>query len=487
MAPRYSGHSGKRMRRPLFAVLITLSVAAGWILKTGQPENLQVARLTQQFGRERMTSFKSLPEMTGPMCEFAPVSETSGITSETLLRASLLQGAPQARDGQAPPRPTQAARDIVQKRAPQTNIEDPHFGFAGITVDIARNEVIIAEENISSIVIYDRMENTPPNAKMSEPKRMIGGEETFIEYACGVYVDPATGDVYSINNDTMNWLPVFGRDQKGNMKPKRKIGVPHTTAGMMVDEDTKELFLTIQDDHAVVVYDKYAEEEAPVKRVIQGKDTGMADPHGIGLDTKRGEIYVTNWGSNNSRPEWEQGKGGGGFGRSARRGDFPVGRNRTYPSSGNFHPASVTVYKKDAVGNVKPLREIKGPKTGLDWPTSVAIHPERGEIYVANDTGHNVSVFPITADGDVAPIRVIAGPKTMIKNPTGVFADIKNNELWVANFGSHSATVFPFDASGNATPKRIIRSGPPDAGSPMLGNPHTVAFDTKRNEVLVAN
>ena len=93
----------------------------------------------------------------------------------------------------------------------------------------------------------------------------------------------------------------------------------------------------------------------------------------------------------------------------------------------------------------------------------------------------------IDANGDAAPIRVIAGPKTMIKNPTGVFADLKNQELWVANFGSHSATVFPFDANGNATPKRIIRSGPPDAGAPMLGNPHTVAFDTKRNEVLVAN
>ncbi|MSV35156.1 MAG: hypothetical protein EXQ47_06090 [Bryobacterales bacterium] len=430
-----------------------------------------------------MTAFEKLPEMAGPMCEFAPASATS---SEMMMRTSLLQGAAPGVAG-APPRPSASARDLVQKRQPVSNIEDPHFGFAGITVDLARNEVIIAEENISTILVYDRMENTPPTAAMSEPKRIIGGEETFIEYACGVYVDPANGDIYSINNDTMNWMPVFGRDQKGDIKPKRKLGVPHTTAGIMVDEDTQELFLTIQDDHAVVVYPKYAEEEALIKRVIQGKDTGLADPHGIGLDTKRGELYITNWGSNNNRPEWEQGKGGGGFGRSARRGDFPVGRNRTYPASGMFHPASVTVYKKDASGNAVPIREIKGPKTGLDWPTAVAVHPERGEIFVANDTGHNISVFPITANGDVAPIRVIQGPKSFIKNPTGVFVDLKNNELWVANFGSHSATVYPFDASGDAVPKRIIRSGPVDAGSPMLGNPHTVAFDSKRDQVLVAN
>jgi DNA-binding beta-propeller fold protein YncE len=75
----------------------------------------------------------------------------------------------------------------------------------------------------------------------------------------------------------------------------------------------------------------------------------------------------------------------------------------------------------------------------------------------------------------------------MIKNPTGIALDLQNNELWVANFGSHSATVFPVDAAGDPAPKRIIRSGPVDAGSPMLGNPHTIAFDTKRDQLLVSN
>src|SRR5262245_25655759 len=262
MVPNLYRRASVRKRRMLLAALITLPGVAAWLLFAGPGIDLQVARVTRHFGQERMVSFKELPDVNSPMCELAPAS-----TSERLMMAAL-QGPAPARDGQAPPRPTAAQRELVQKRAPQRNVEDPLFGFAGITVDLTRNEVIIAEENISSIVVYDRTENTPPNAKMSEPKRIIGGEETFIEYACGVYVDPATGDIYSINNDTMNWLPVFGRDQKGNIKPKRKIGVPHTTAGMMVDEDTKELFLTIQDDHAVVVYDKYAEEEAPVKRVI---------------------------------------------------------------------------------------------------------------------------------------------------------------------------------------------------------------------------
>jgi DNA-binding beta-propeller fold protein YncE len=181
------------------------------------------------------------------------------------------------------------------------------------------------------------------------------------------------------------------------------------------------------------------------------------------------------------------GEGGGSFGRGAQRTDFPVGRNRAYPASGRINPPSITVYPKNAQGDVKPLRVIQGPKTMLDWPTSLAIHPERGELFVANDTGHTVTVFRTDANGDVAPIRAISGPRTMVKNPTGVFVDVKNNELWVANFGSHSATVFPIDANGDVVPKRIIRSGPADAPAPMLGNPHTVAFDSKRDEILVAN
>ena len=123
----------------------------------------------------------------------------------------------------------------------------------------------------------------------------------------------------------------------------------------------------------------------------------------------------------------------------------------------------------------------------MNWPTALAAHPVRGEIFVANDTGHSVLVFSSDASGDVAPLRVISGPLTMIRNPTGIAIDLENDELWVANFGSHSATVFELDAEGNATPKRVIRSGPADTPSPMLSNAHTVAYDSKRDELLVAN
>jgi DNA-binding beta-propeller fold protein YncE len=209
----------------------------------------------------------------------------------------------------------------------------------------------------------------------------------------------------------------------------------------------------------------------------------MADPHGIALDPKRGEIFVANWGMGNERPPLASGGGGGNIDRP----DFPVGRTRVFPASGKIQPASITVYPKNAHGDTPPLRVIQGPKTHLNWATGLAVHPDRGELFVANDVGDEVTVFRTDANGDVAPIRALQGPRTMIKNPTGVAIDFKNNELWVASYGSHSATAFRIDASGDVPPLRVIRSAPVETGSPMISNPHTAVFDTKRKELLVAN
>ena len=208
----------------------------------------------------------------------------------------------------------------------------------------------------------------------------------------------------------------------------------------------------------------------------------MADPHGIALDPKTGLIYVTNWGI-----EYERKFDGVPADPRGRKPNWSARNGTNVPGSGKIHPPSITVYRKDARGDVAPIRVIQGPKTLMNWPTSITVHPERGELFVANDTADNVTVYRTDANGDVAPIRVLKGPRSMIKNPTGVALDLTNNELWVANFGNHTATVFPIDAAGDPAPKRVIRSAPLDAASPMLSNPHTVAFDTKRDQLLVSN
>jgi DNA-binding beta-propeller fold protein YncE len=487
MAPtRARGKSGKH-KVILLGIFVGTALAAASLLLHSGMLGPGIAGRTVIYGKERLVKVEQLPELNSEMC---PMPELEPASATSSLIAMAQGGAPgAAQNGQAPSRPNDMLRDQISKRKPIATMRDPHNAFSGLAIDPDRNEVIVAEENNFSLLVYDRTENTPPKAAMSEPKRIISGENTYLEFACSVYVDPATGDIYGINNDTLNWMTVFDRNAKGNAAPNRKLATPHTTFGMVADEERQELLMTIQDDQAIVVFPKKAAEQDAPTRLIQGPKTLMADPHGIALDPKNKLIFVTNWGSLNERTK-EPPPGAqleGRAARGAKKANWPTPRENNIPGSGKFQPPSITVYEKDASGDVAPLRVISGPKTLMNWPTAIAVHPDRGEIFVANDTADIVTVYKLDANGDVAPIRTLKGTRTMIKNPTGIAVDTKNNELWVSNFGSHSATVFPIDASGNVTPKRVIRSGPIDAPSPMMGNPHTIAFDSKREEILVSN
>jgi DNA-binding beta-propeller fold protein YncE len=458
------------------AALAAATIGQGWSGRGGK-----FAIEARTVGEDRIVSMVALPEEGGDLCEVPaarPARQASAAASQ------------EGRPG--------GTRAAVEERQPLRVITDPDFSFAGIAVDPIRNEVVMADENISAIVVYDRLANTPPGASRSEPKRVIQGDKTFIEFASSVYIDPETGDIYNVNNDTMNWMPVFGREATGNVPPKRALQTPHTTHGIAVDEQARELFLTIQDDHAVVVFDKHAKDPNPESdrrspsttvappsplRILQGRRTQMADPHGIALDTRRGEIVVTNWGTGNDRPALGTAFGGG----SVNRRDFPVGRRLAFRGSGTIQPPSITVYAKDARGDTPPLRVIQGPSTRLNWPTSVAVHPGRGELFIANDVNDEVLVFRADATGNAAPTRIIKGSRSGLRNPTGVAVDLRNNELWVANLGNHTATAYRIDAAGDASPVRVIRSAPIEAQSPMLSNAHTVTFDSKRDELLVAS
>jgi DNA-binding beta-propeller fold protein YncE len=298
---------------------------------------------------------------------------------------------------------------------------------------------------------------------------MVGGTKTKAEMMCGVYIDPKTLDTYVVNNDTQDWLAIFSKNAQGNVAPDRVLAVPHGTFGIAVNENKEELYLTVQHNNEVIVYPKMASGKDKPLRELFGDDTHLEDPHGVALDTKHNLMFVTNHGSVSYR-----GKESG-----ARRGYMK--------GSGHFDPPSITVYPIDAQGNMKPLRIITGPKTGLNWPMQITMDEEAGELYVANDMDHSIEVFKVSDDGDVAPTRKIKGPKTQVKNPTGVALDMKNKEFWVASMGNHTAAVFPLDANGDVAPKRAIRGGPADELSLMIGNPGAVGYDTKRDQILVPN
>src|SRR6202521_480034 len=242
------------------------------------------------IGTPRLVSYDRLPG--DDECAYEPTAaELPPRLGQIPLRAALLQ---QRGGGTAAPAATDPSE--VTQRKPERMIRDPYAAYSAVAVDTANNEVVLTDENLFNIWVYDRSAKTPPNAS-TEPKRIIGGLNTKIEFQCGLYIDPANGDIYAVNNDTIDTLVIFSRKEIGGVVPDGELHTPHGTFGIAVDEEKQELFLTVQHDNAIVVYSKSAKgTEAPL-RVVQGDDTGLADPHAMVLDTKRNLLYVTNHGS----------------------------------------------------------------------------------------------------------------------------------------------------------------------------------------------
>jgi DNA-binding beta-propeller fold protein YncE len=387
----------------------------------------------------------------------------------------------------------------VAARLPVSTIRDPYAGFAAVRVDTVHNEVVLMDEFKFNIYVYDRLVQTPASAERTIPKRFIGGGKTLSRYNSDGYVDTKTGDIYIVNNDSEPGTFRFPRTAEGNVEPASTLVTPYGAFGLTVDEERGEMFFTIQHDGAIQVYKKGAQGDDDAIRLIQGNRTRLADPHGIAFDPKTRLLYVANYGTerdetfgvdqqmphplNALTPR----------GRNTRRPNWPAGnlnnanRREVVFGSGKFGPPSITVYNSDANGNAEPVRVISGPKAQLNWPNGISVDSRRGEVYVSNAAGDSINVYRATANGDVAPIRQIKGPRTLLRNPNGVAVDEVNGEVWVANFGNHTATAYKWDANGNVEPIRVIRDAPLNAPTTLISNPYMIAFDGRRDEVLVPN
>jgi hypothetical protein len=398
-------------------------------------------------GGPQLVAMTPLPPQDGAMCEWMPAS-----ASESLL--AMLQESAAADEGAA-------RKTTAVDRPPVRVIKDTYATYSAIAMDKRTGEVMMEDENLFGIKVFNRLDNTPPSAAFTEPKRVLSGDKTRLEFNCGLYVDPKSGDVYSVNNDTTDNMVVFPYGAAGNRPPSRELHVPHGSYGIAVDETAQEMYITVEHINSVVVFHKMAQGEDQPVRTIGGAKTQLEDPHGVSLDMKDGLIFVTNHGN-------------------GRAGEEPNGY-------GKFDPPSITVYPIKAAGDTAPLRILEGPKTGLNWPAHIWIDEKHNEFYVANDAGNDILVFRTADSGDAAPIRRIHGAKTQIRNPMGVFLDDEHDELWVSNMGNHRATVFPRLANGDVEPKRVIRSAPPEKIALAIGNPGAVGYDNKREEILVPN
>jgi hypothetical protein len=357
---------------------------------------------------------------------------------------------------------------------PVRYVMDPYPTFNGIAVDGENGKVLMSDSNRKGLLLYDRMTHSR-SGEETPPEKQITGPNTLLGFLAGVAMDSERREVYGLNNDVEDNLSVFSYDDHGDLRSKRVLAVPHGAWGVTLNRARGEMAITVQYGR-VVIYRMGAQGLEPPVRAIRGAGTGLADPHGVSWDHVNREIIVANQGNTTNVDSYSSEYSGQQNSRAT------AGQVR-----GRILPPSITVYPEMAEGDAKASRTIQGPRTQLAWPMGIEVDAEHSEIAVANNADNSVLIFRRTASGDAAPVRVIRGPRTGIDRPMGVSIDRKNDELWVANYGNHSAVVFGRTAAGNIAPKRVIRNAP--AGTPTggFGNPMALAFDLKREEILVPN
>ena len=153
------------------AMLIGLALIAAWIIlpndgsRAGTSALFRSASLRHGAG-PRLVSIQPLPAIEGAACEWMPASAPA--SAATGLTAALRQAPAADRAAQASPNGARNAVDI--ERAPLRIIRDTYPTYSAIAVDTVSNEVYMQDENLFGFKVFNRLDNTPPNAPIYRAK-----------------------------------------------------------------------------------------------------------------------------------------------------------------------------------------------------------------------------------------------------------------------------------------------------------------------------
>ena len=107
------------------------------------------------------------------------------------------------------------------------------------------------------------------------------------------------------------------------------------------------------------------------------------------------------------------------------------------------------------------------------------------EISVTNPFAQAILTFKGDAKGAEPPIRIIQGPHTELGSEDTLAIDSANGEIYIPQ--GDGFRVYPVAGNGDVAPLRVIRAAPLDTPALQIGNPGAVAYDSKREEILVPN
>jgi hypothetical protein len=167
---------------------------------------------------------------------------------------------------------------------------------------------------------------------------------------------------------------------------------------------------------SILVFSMEAEGNVPPIRVIEGSNTELAGIRAVAVDPVNNLLIA---------------------GTDLRDG---------------MGASGLVIFDRTANGNVKPLRIIRGPNTGITRVTQMQTYSpggwlvvtQPGKADVQEPEGAFVGVWSLFDDGDVPPRWVIGGPKSKLKKPRGVALNPKNREMIVADMRVNAVFTYHF-------------------------------------------
>ncbi|MBI2817927.1 MAG: hypothetical protein HYX72_13410 [Acidobacteria bacterium] len=253
------------------------------------------------------------------------------------------------------------------------------------------------------------------------PTRSIAGQATLLSRSLHDIRYDAVNDEILVANGHAEAVLVFRGGADGEQAPIRIIQGPKTLLDgvdrLDVDVVHDEIFVPAKRGGQILVYARKATGDAAPLRVIEGPDTQLEGSGAVAVDPVNNLVVVGLTGSQ---------------------------RTRT---------GGLLIFPRTAHGNVKPLRIIRGPKSGIIRINQMEIYPPRrlvvatqpGELEEMEPEGVFVGVWSLDDDGDVQPRwRLVGGPKSTLKKPRGVVLDPKNKELIIADMRLNAVLTFYF-------------------------------------------
>jgi hypothetical protein len=273
----------------------------------------------------------------------------------------------------------------------------------------------------------------------------VASQSTGLGDAINVYLASASGDVAPVQSIT---------------GATTDLSNPY---GVAVDSD-HVIYAINRNSDAITVYAAGAHGNVAPTREIAGSFTDLAQPAAVTLSGK-GRIYVANSVGQNAQATITVYTG-------SANGNVPPIQDIAGPKTGLIYPGGIALDGQDNIyvsyygsiaefaanphGNVAPIRNITGSKTGLGGGGGIALDAA-GDIYAAS--GSSLLVFAPSANGNVAPIRDVSGSQSGFFGAYGLALDSKGAE-YVSNYdnGGSNASVVTFrpNANGNVPPLRVI-------------------------------